>query len=183
MPTKPTRNMGEHVEILRCGVGHDVAVLRPPHDTPRSQSQATDDYKPDVSLNEVTEQLIEERRAQRARRAASRNSNSLRVSKIVSSRFTTSGRCPSARSRSRRTRSPSKSRDCCFDCSAIDPNTTALWPKLAGDERHARRPPARIWRHGLRGTTLEPDPAWQRISELHAQRFANDVEASLGGFD
>jgi hypothetical protein len=70
------------------------------------------------------EQLVKRRCTQRARRAESRNSNSLRVNEIVSARFTTSGRCPSARRRSRRTCSPSWSRGCCVDCSAIDPNIT-----------------------------------------------------------
>jgi hypothetical protein len=60
----------------------------------------------------------------RDQRSESRNSNSLRVNEIVSLRFTTSGRCPSARRRSRRTRSPSESRGCCVSCSAIDPNIT-----------------------------------------------------------
>jgi hypothetical protein len=72
--------------------------------------------------NEPGEKLVERRGAQRARRAESRSSCSLRVSVIVSLRFTTSGRCPSARSRSRRTRSPSRSCDRCSDFSGIEPN-------------------------------------------------------------
>ncbi len=94
-------------EVLRRRVGHDVAILRSPHDAPRSQRQAANDDEADIRLNETDEKLVERRCAQRARRAASRNSNSLRVNAIVSWRFTTSGRCPSARSRCRRTRSPS----------------------------------------------------------------------------
>jgi HEPN domain-containing protein len=51
-------------------------------------------------------------RAQRARRAASRSSNSLRVNEMVSRRFIASGRSPSARRRCLRTRSPCES--CAF---------------------------------------------------------------------
>lgn len=83
---------GKLVEILRCRIGHDVAILRSPHNAPRPQCQATNDYEVDIRLSESDEEIIERRRAQRARRAASRNSNSLRVSEIVSRRFTTSGR-------------------------------------------------------------------------------------------
>src|ERR1700689_4980339 len=133
--------MGEPVEVLRSWIGHDVAVLRPTHNAPRSQCQATYDYKPDIRLDEMTEQLIKKRCAQRARSVASRNSNSLRVSEIVSSRFTASGRCPSARSRTRRTRSPSTSCTWSFGCSAIKPNTTAPVPSIERAERHAIRPP------------------------------------------
>jgi hypothetical protein len=107
--TELGHDMGEPVEVLWCRIGHDVAVLRSPHDAPRPQRQAANDDEVNIRLYEADEKLIERRRTQRARRAESRNSNSLRVSEIVSLRFTTSGRCPSARRRNRRTRSPSRS--------------------------------------------------------------------------
>jgi hypothetical protein len=121
MTAERRRNTGERVEILRRRIRHDVAVLRSSHDAPRSQRQAADDHEANIRPQEAHEKLVKRGPAQRARRAASRNSNSLRVNKIVSSRFTKSGRCPSARSRSRRTRSPSRSCECCSDCSGIDP--------------------------------------------------------------
>jgi hypothetical protein len=85
------------------------------------RSSAAPQQRRNGTLREAHEKLVKRGPAQRARRAASRNSNSLRVNKIVSSRFTTSARCPSARNRSRRTRSPSGSCECCSDCSGIDP--------------------------------------------------------------
>jgi hypothetical protein len=121
-----SRDAGEPVEVLGRRVGHDVAILRSSHNPPRPQRQTANDDEADIRLNEADEDLVERRRTQRARRAESRNSNSLRVREIVSSRFTTSGRCPSARSRSRRTRSPSGSCDCSLGGSAINSNTTAL---------------------------------------------------------
>lgn len=113
-----------------------------------------------LGYNVAAEKLIEERGAQRARRAASRNSKSLRASKIASSRFTASDRCPSARSRSLRTRSPSRSSTCCVDRSAITskqyratrPQTSlpacGLWETCR----------LRIWADGDRGTKLELVP-------------------------
>jgi hypothetical protein len=56
--TKPNRNMGEHVEVLRSWIGHDVAVLGPAYNAPRSQRQATYDYKPDIRLDEPIEKLV-----------------------------------------------------------------------------------------------------------------------------
>ena len=50
--------MGERLEILRSWVGDDVAVLRPTHNPPRTQRQATDDHKADIRLNEAPEKLI-----------------------------------------------------------------------------------------------------------------------------
>ncbi len=160
--TELSRNMGERVEILQRWIGDDVAVLRSPHHAPRSQRQAANDNEPHICLNEAPEKLIEQRCAQWARRAASRNSNSLRASEIVSSRFTTSGRRPSARSRSRRTRSPSTSCTCCFDRSAIEPNTTApVTLKTRGGERYAVRPSAAYLRgRGDRDDVRTPSPPW-----------------------
>jgi hypothetical protein len=100
---------GKPIEVFWRRIGHDVAILRSPHDAPRPKRQAANDNEAHIRLNETDEELVERRCAQWARRAASRNSNSLRVKAIVSWRFTTSGRCPSARSRNRRTRSPSGS--------------------------------------------------------------------------
>jgi hypothetical protein len=119
MTTELSRDAGQPIEVLRRRIGHDVAVLCSPYNAPRSQRQAADDDEANILLDEANEKLVERWRTQRARRAESRNSNSLRVSEIVSLRFTTSGLCPSARKRSFRTRSPSGSCDCCMGCSAM----------------------------------------------------------------
>ena len=128
-------HLGKPVEVLRCQIGHDVAILRSTDYTPRTQRQASNNDEANIGLDDADEKLVERRRTQRARRAESRNSNSLRVNEIVSLRFTTSGRCPSARNLSRRTRSPSESRDCCVRGSAIDPNITE--PMVGERVRHA----------------------------------------------
>jgi len=117
--TKLDYKPGEPVQVLRHRVGHDVAVLRSAYHAPRSKRQAADEDEPDIRLHEAREQLIEQRTAQRARRAASRNSKSLRVSKMVSLRFTASGRRPSARSRSFRTCSPCESRARVIDVGSV----------------------------------------------------------------
>jgi hypothetical protein len=132
--TKLNHDVSESVEVLRHRIGHDVAVFRSPHNTPRSQRQATDDNKANIRLDDANEKLIERRGTQRARRAESRNSNSLRVSEIVSLRFTTSGRCPSARRRERLTRSPSRSWYRCLVRSSINANTIEPFAGDPGEE-------------------------------------------------
>jgi hypothetical protein len=52
-------DVSESVQVLRRRIGHDVAVLRSPHNAPRSQRQATNDDKANVRLDEANEQLIE----------------------------------------------------------------------------------------------------------------------------
>jgi hypothetical protein len=138
--TELVHDMGKPVEVFRCRIGHDVAILRSADDAPRSQRQASNNDEANISLDDADEKLVERRSTQRARRAESRNSNSLRVNEIVSLRLTTSGRCPSARRRSRRTRSPSESRGLCVSCSAIDPNIirahdlrTRKWARIGLD--------------------------------------------------
>jgi hypothetical protein len=161
--TDLSRDAGERVEVIRRRVGHDVTVLRSPYNPPRSERQATDHDEANIRPHEASEKLIKRRSAQRARRAASRNSNSLRVSEIVSLRFTPSGLCPSARSRSRRTRSPSTSGDRSLGCSTIELNTTEpVIPKPAKTGIVLRRQPASADRDGMVGKVLEislaPDP-------------------------
>src|ERR1700733_11599512 len=109
MATKLGYQMRKPAQVLWCRIGHDVAVLRPAHDPPCSERQAADDDEMDIGVDQAREKLIEGRSGQLARCAASRNSNNLRVSTIVSLRFTASGRCPSARRRNRRICSPSGS--------------------------------------------------------------------------
>ena len=165
--TKLSRHMGERVEILRRWIGHDVAVLRSPNDAPRSKRQATNDNEPHISLDQTPEQLVKQRCAHCARRAASRNSNSLRVSEIVSSRFTANGRRPSACSRSRRTRSPSGSSVRCFACSAIKRNSSEpITPKRG--RRAVCRTPANCApkRTGRPGRPANPVHNLDRLIEL-----------------
>jgi hypothetical protein len=150
--TELNRDAGKGVEVLWRRVGNDVAVLGSPHNAPRPQRQAANDDEANIRLNEPGEKLIEGWCAQRARCAESRSSCSMRVSAIVSLRFTTSGRCPSARSRSRRTRSPSGSCGCCWDCSDIEPkHYRAPSPKEKHEEQHARGMSApRLRKRGIR---------------------------------
>jgi hypothetical protein len=108
--------------------------------------------------------------AQRARRAASRNSNSLRVSEIVSLRFTPSGLRPSARSRSRRTRSPSTSGDRSLGCSTIELTLPSPLPR--NQQRRASRCGAN--QLTLTGTGMAgkfSKSPWPLIRKLHHEQF------------
>lgn len=183
MAPELSHNVSKHVEVLRRRVGHDVAVLGPSHNTPRSQRQSTDDDKTQFRLNEATEKLIKERSTQWARRAASRNSNSLRASKIVSSRFTASGRCPSARSRNRRTRSPSGSLERRVDRSAIEPkHYRAFALKRGGASGMQDACQLRIW--GTERAGKSSKSPWPLIRRLHEERFgprpSEGLESSSG---
>jgi hypothetical protein len=177
--TKFGHDMGKPVEVFPCRVGHDVAVLRSADDTSRPQRQASNDDEANIGLDYTDEKLVERRRTQRARRAESRNSNSLRVNEIVSLRFTTSGRCPSARRRSRRTRSPSESGDCCVNCSTICPNLTEpiVGERVSGRYAQHRAPFALSGRMGRSEQSANLHPG------SHSEGSHFDQMAEREGFE
>lgn len=173
--TKFGHDMGEPVEVFRGRIGHDVAILRSADDAPRPQRQASNNDEANIGLDNADEKLVERRRAQRTRRAESRNSNSLRVNEIVSLRFTTSGRCPSARRRSRRTRSPSGSSGCRSRRSAIDLNVTEpIAETEAGGGAPEQAAAAHLANTGIAGKSSKSP--WPLIRRLHEERFGSRAD-------
>lgn len=64
MATELGRQGGQFLEIVRLGIGHDVAALRAAHNAPRAERKATDDDKTDFRANEPDEKLVKGRCAQ-----------------------------------------------------------------------------------------------------------------------